>query len=156
MVRTVYAKGDRNGIFNSRHSRADLIRFAPRVSYLRVPEPPSHEHLCEFDQIAERVSEECELAADSRQDERLGHDHDAARSKRRDRGIHVGDVETEMVIAAIFQTVAEIRIRAYFSGKRFAAAEDFDVELVVGRRRQIGELLVAERPFGHDTEIELT
>src|SRR5262245_26898904 len=83
----------------------------------------SGEHLCKFNQIAERVGEERKLATDGRQDEWLGHDHDAAQSKRRDRGIHAGDVETEMVVAAIFQTIAEIRIGAYFRGTRVAAAE---------------------------------
>ena len=70
-------------------------------SFKRDNNAGSGEHFCKFDQIAERVREERELAADGRQDERLGHDHDAARSKRRDRCIHASDVETEMVVADI-------------------------------------------------------
>src|SRR5499425_2858526 len=94
------------------HDSPQQFTSAIQTAASEVPGPDdiarSGEHLCEFDQIAERVGEESELAADGRQDERLGHDHDAARSKRRDGCIHIGDVEAEMVVAAVCQTIAKI------------------------------------------------
>ena len=60
-----------------------------------------------------------------------------------------------MVIAAIFQAVAEVCIGPDFRGKRVAVAENFNVEVVVRRRCQIGEFLIGIRPFRNDPEIEL-
>src|SRR5262249_8130803 len=68
----------------------------------------SGEHFGELDQIAERVGEEREPAADGGQDEGLGDDPDAARAKLADRLVDAHDVEAEMVVAAIFQAVAEV------------------------------------------------
>jgi len=67
-------------------------------------------HFGEFDQVAERVGEESELATDGRQDPRLGDDLDTTRAKFVEGLIHAGNVEAEMVETAILQAVAQIRI----------------------------------------------
>src|SRR5262245_32579795 len=122
---------------------------------LAYPLNRSGQHLGEFDQIAKRVGEESELATDGGQDEWLGDDHDATRAKLGDRFIHAGNAEAEMVVAAIFQAIAKVRIGPHFRWKLVAAAEHLDVEMIVRRRRQISELLVGIRPFRYDAEIEL-
>src|SRR5580693_7610592 len=73
----------------------------------------SGQHFGELDQVTERVGEESELPADSRQDPRLGDDLDAARAKLGERFLHAGNVEAEMVVATIFQAIAEFLIRAH-------------------------------------------
>src|SRR5262249_22038243 len=80
----------------------------------------SGQHFGEFDQIAEWVGEESELATDGGQDERLGHDQDTARAKLGYRLIYAGDVETEMVVAAIFQAIAKVRVGSHFRGQLVA------------------------------------
>jgi hypothetical protein len=60
-----------------------------------------------------------------------------------------------MMIAAILQTVAEVRVGTHFRGKSVASAEHLDVEMIVRRWRQVGELFVGIIPFSHNTEIEL-
>src|SRR5215468_10023884 len=121
----------------------------------RSPAKRSGQHLGEFDQIAKRVGEESELAADGGQNERRGDDDDATRAKLGDRFIHAANGKAEMVVAAIFQAIAKVRIGPHFRGKPVAASEHLDVEMIVRRRRQISELLVGIRPFRYDAEIEL-
>src|SRR3954470_16648373 len=54
-----------------------------------------------------------------------------------------------MVVAAIVQTIPEVGIRPDFFGCPFTSAQDLDVEIVVVRRGDIGQLLVGVVPFGH-------
>ena len=68
----------------------------------------SGQHFEELDQVTERVGEESELAADGRQDPRLGDDLDAACAKLGERFIHASNVEAEMVVATIFQAIAKV------------------------------------------------
>jgi hypothetical protein len=113
------------------------------------------QHFGKFDQIAGRVGEESELAADGVQDEGLGDDHNATRAKPGDRFIHACHVEAEMVVAAIFQAIAKLRIGTRLRRKRLAAAQHLDVEMIVRRRCQISELLVGIIPFRYNAEIAL-
>src|SRR5262249_16988753 len=112
----------------------------------------SGQHFGELDQISKRVGEERELATDGGQDEWLGDDHDAALAKLGYRLIHAGNVQAEMVVAAIFQAIAKVRVGPQFRRKLVAAAEHLDEEMIVRRRRQIRELLVGIRPFRHHAE----
>src|SRR5215470_10432417 len=98
----------------------------------------SGQHFSQLDQIAEWVGKEREPAADGRQDEGLSDDPDAACAKHGDRFIDTRNIETEMVIAAIFQAIAKVGIGAHFRRRRVAAAEHLDVETIVRRRRQVG------------------
>src|ERR1700722_6125716 len=60
-----------------------------------------------------------------------------------------------MVVATIFQAIAEIGIGADFLRSRFAPTQDFDKEMIVSRRRDVSELLIGIIPFGNYPEIEL-
>ena len=64
----------------------------------------------EFDQIAERIREEGELAADVVQLERLGNDRDAAPAQLGDACLDVGHVDAEMMQARIAQAVGQILV----------------------------------------------
>src|SRR5215469_12859126 len=88
----------------------------------------------EFDQVAERVGEESELATDGRQDPRLGDDLDTTRAKLGERLVYAGNVEAEMVETAILQAIAQVRIGGHLRGKRIAATEHLKVEMIVRRR----------------------
>ena len=59
-----------------------------------------------------------------------------------------------MVIAGVLQAVAEVGIGADIPRAWVTAAQDLDVEMVVGRRRDVGELLVGIVPFGDHAEVE--
>ncbi len=59
-----------------------------------------------------------------------------------------------MVVAGIFEAIAEIGIRADLRRRRIAATQDFHIEMVVSRGCEIGQLFVGVVPFGNDTEVE--
>ena len=49
-----------------------------------------------------------------------------------------------MVIAGVLQTVAEVAVRMDIPWAWVTTAEDLDIEMIVGRRRDGGELLIGE------------
>ena len=57
-----------------------------------------------------------------------------------------------MMIASVLQAVREVAVRTDILW--IAPAEDLDIEVIVGRRREIGELLIAIVPFSDHAEIE--
>jgi hypothetical protein len=60
-----------------------------------------------------------------------------------------------MVVPRPFQAVAKVGIRVDIPRGRLAAAQDLDVEMIVGRGSDIGKLLVGKALFGDDAKIEL-
>src|SRR5262245_41360866 len=83
----------------------------------------SAQHFRKFDQIAERIAKEGELTTDGGQDEGLGDDLDAPAAKLDEGLVHVRNVETEVVVAAVLEAVAKIGVRSHLSGQRVPAAE---------------------------------
>src|SRR5215470_11102978 len=77
----------------------------------------SGEHFGELDQVAEGVAEEGQLPADGGEDEGLGDDLDAAAAKLGERLLDAPDVEAEVVVAAVLQAVAEVRVRPHLGGQ---------------------------------------
>src|SRR5262245_40426113 len=134
------------------HSALFLLRH---LEQLRSIDLESGKDLGELDQVADGVAEEGEPTADGGHDEGLGDDLDAAAAKLGDRLVHARDVEAEVVVAAVLQAVAEIRVWSYLDGQRVPSAEYLDVEIVVRRRRQVGKLLVGVVPLRDDAEVEL-
>jgi hypothetical protein len=65
---------------------------------------------------------------------------DAACAKLGDRFIHAGNVETEMMVAAVFQAIAKVGVGAHLRGTLVAVSEHLDAEMIIGRRRQIAAL----------------
>ncbi len=79
-------------------------------------EKGSRQDFRQLDQITEGIAEEGEAAADCQKLERLGHDGDAARPQFLDSGVDACDIQAEMVVAGIFEAIAEIGIRATSAG----------------------------------------
>src|SRR5262249_14943631 len=88
--------------------------------------------LSEFDQVAGRVCEEGKPAADGVEFERLGHDLDAAGSKVSNGLLDIRHVDTEVVIAGIAETIAQVRVDGSVNRQRIASTQQFDQEF---RRR---------------------
>lgn len=65
------------------------------------------------------------------------------------------DVQTEMVVAAVVQTVGQIRVRSHFLGRRLTPAEYLDTESIVVGWGDVGELLVDVVPCRDNAEVEL-
>src|SRR5579862_3388164 len=110
-------------------------------------------YLREFDQVAGRVREKGQLAADGVELERLGHDLDTASSEIGDGFLDLRHVDAEVVIAGVAQTIAKVGILGSVDRQRIAATQQFDQEGVVVRGCDIGELLIGIGPFVHDPEI---
>ncbi|MNG25548.1 hypothetical protein D3C81_1451170 [compost metagenome] len=60
-----------------------------------------------------------------------------------------------MVVSAVFQAIAQIRVGAHFLGLRLTTPEYLDKEVIVCGRCQVGELFVGIIPLRDDTEVEL-
>src|SRR5882672_1086489 len=115
----------------------------------------SPDHLGQLDEVAERIRDECQATADDPQLEGLGHDRDAATAELGDGGIQVVHIQAEVVIAGQAQAVAQVGIDRLRNRLRIAVAEQLDVEVVVRRWANIGQLQIVVRPFVNDTEVEL-
>src|SRR5215510_1061066 len=107
-----------------------------------ILEERSGQQFGKLDQVAEGVAEEGETAADGGQHERLGDDRHTARAQLLDGLVNTRHVQTEMVIAGVLQAVAEVAVRTDIPWAWVTAAEDLDIEMIVGRRRDVGELLI--------------
>src|SRR5215470_15742558 len=86
------------------------------------------QHFGEFDQVAEWVAEEGEAPADRGKLERLSHDRDSPRPQRFNGRVNAFHVETEVVLAGVFQAVAKVCVGTDVHGCGVTAAQDFDVE----------------------------
>ena len=99
--------------------------------------------LGELDQVAGRVCEKGELAADRVEFERLGDDFDAAGSKVGDGLFDIRHVDAEVVIAGVAETIAKVSVSRGFNWQRIAATQQLDQERVVVRGSDVGEVFVA-------------
>src|SRR5215470_17401554 len=102
-------------------------------SAVLLGQPDLCDYLSEFDQIAERVCEEGKLAADGVELERLCHDLGTAGSKVSNGPLDIRHVDTEVVIAGIAETIAQVRVDGSVNRQRISSTQQFDQKGVVIR-----------------------
>src|SRR3984957_14546414 len=115
----------------------------------------SGEHLRELDQVSPWIGQEREPATDLRKFERLGDDGDASAAKLGDSLIDAVDVETEVMEAREAQAIAEILIYRFRNRARLAVTKQLNEERIIGRRREVSQLLIRIGRLAHAPEIQL-
>src|SRR5262245_42811638 len=121
----------------SRSARSDTAANARGRSAGR---DPSRDDFREFDDVAPRVRDESKPATDRFEGEGFTNNGDAAAAQLGESLVDTFDVETEMMITGVSKALREIRI--FPLRIRAPITEELDMEGIVIRRCQIGEVLV--------------